>query len=69
MKRIFIALAFLTFCTISYSQDSTKRKVEKKTQKTAAKVKQKAKTVSKRLDNKTDSVVKKVYPNAHKVPK
>ncbi len=67
MKKLFIAIALCTVCLGSYAQDSTKKKVKNKTENTKKEVKTKAKKISKTADNKTDSVVKKVYPNAHKV--
>ncbi len=67
MKKILIAATICILCLHGYSKDSTKKKVEKKTEKTSKKVKQKAKKVSKDLDNKTDSVIKKIDPKAHKI--
>ncbi len=67
MKKLFIGIALCSLCLASYSQDNTNKTNEQKKAKTKKEVKTKARKISKAADNKTDSVVKKVYPKAHKV--
>ena len=64
MKKVFIAFALCSICLASYSQDSTRNKAEKVKKKVATT----AKKVTKDIDNKADSIVKKIFPAAHKVP-
>ncbi len=62
MKKLLVAIAFCALCFASHAQDSEKEKAKNRKE-----VKAKAKKISKAADNKTDSIVKKVYPKAHKV--